>query len=69
MRKLIILSVVIGSFMYAGTQAESEDINRTANVKDNNYFVDSIDDILKPEGRRRNKRGQRGKRLPGGGLR
>ena len=66
MKKLIILSIIVGGYMFAGIQGDT-DYSNNMNVE--KYFWIEGDDNLKAEaGRRRGKHG-RGKRRGGGGLR
>ena len=67
MNKLILLSMVIGSYMFAGIQSEADDSkNQSSKVK--YHWVDSSDDISKTEASRRRGKGNRGRRRGGSGL-
>ena len=68
MNKLILLSVVMGSYMFAGIHGEADNSTNKSNVEKYSW-VESSDDNFKVEGRRRGGKGQRGRRRGGGGLR
>ena len=69
MKKLIILSIVVGGYIFAGIQGDTDHSNNNLNVEKYFWVEDFGDDNLKAEaGRRRGKHG-RGKRRGGGGLR
>ena len=69
MKKLILLSVVVTSYMFAGIHGEIDDPTNQSNVKQYNWAVDASDDDNKLEGRRRGGKGNRGRRRGGNGLR
>ena len=68
MNKLILLSVVMGSYMFAGIHSEADNSTNKSNVEKYSWVADSSDDNFKVEGRRRGK-GNRGRRRGGSGLR
>ena len=69
MKKLILLSVVVTSYMFAGIHGEIDDPTNQSNVKQYNWVADTIDDDNKLEGRRRGGKGNKGHRRGGNGLR
>ena len=70
MKKLILLSVVVTSYMFAGIHGEIDDPTNQSNVKQQyNWAVDTSDDGNKLEGRRRGGKGNKGRRRGGNGLR
>ena len=69
MKKLILLSVVATSYMFAGIHGEIDDPTNQSNVKQYNWVADTIDDDNKLEGRRRGGKGNKGRRRGGNGLR
>ena len=68
MRTIIILSISVSSYLFAGTYGEPHNSN---NISDGQkfYFADSSDDNFKVDGRRRGGKGNRGRRRGGNGLR
>ena len=69
MSKLILITLAIGSFMYAGTQGDINISTRQDSAdKQYNWSVDTSDDYKAEAGRRRGK-GNRGRRRGGSGLR
>ena len=68
MKKLILLSVVVTSYMFAGIHGEIDDPTNQSNVKQYNWVADTSDDD-KLEGRRRGGKGNKGRRRGGNGLR
>ena len=68
MKKLILLSVVVTSYMFAGIHGEIDDPTNQSNVKQYNWVADTSDDN-KLEGRRRGGKGNKGRRRGGNGLR
>ncbi len=70
MNRLILLSVVVGSLMFAGTYGDSDIIKNQSNVEKYSWVSDSIEDASKNEAGRRRGKGHRGDRRRGpGGLR
>ena len=67
MNKLIILSVVVGGFMFAGIHGESDNSINKSNIE--KYSWESSSDEFKSEAGRRRGKGNRGRRRGGGGLR
>ena len=69
MKKLILLSVVLTSYMFAGIHGGIDDPTNQSNVKQYNWAADTTDDDNKLEGRRRGGKGNKGRRRGGNGLR
>ena len=69
MKKLILSSVVVTSYMFAGIHGEIDDPTNQSNVKQYNWVADTSDDDNKLEGRRRGGKGNKGRRRGGNGLR
>ena len=71
MYKIILLSVIVGSYMFAGTQGETDNsINKSDSASEQyNWSVDSSDDDCKLEAGRRRGKGNRARKRGGGGLR
>ena len=70
MYKLVILTIIVGSFVFAGPWNNTAKSNEKSNPVKNQYCwaEDTSDDDNKLERRRRGK-GQRGRRRGGSGLR
>ena len=68
MNKLILLSIFMGSYIFAGIDSQADIGNNQSNVEEYSW-VESNDDNFKVEGRRRGGKGNRGRRRGGGGLR
>ena len=68
MNKLIILSVAVGGFMFAGIHGEADNSMNKSNVEKYSWESSSDEDFKSEAGRRRGK-GHRGRRRGGGGLR
>ena len=67
MKKLILLSIVVGSFIYAGNQGNLEStINQDSANKQYNWSENTSDDDFKLEAGRRRGKGSRGDRFRGG---
>ena len=69
MSKLIVLSIVVGSFMFAGIHGEDDNAKNQPNTEKYSWLVDSSDDMLKAEASRRRGKPNRNRRRGGGGLR
>ena len=69
MYKLILFSVAVGSYMFAGINKEADNSNSKSNIEKYSWVEDSSDDNLKSEAGRKRGKGQRGRRRGGGGLR
>ena len=68
MCKKIFLVVMFSGFLFSGTSENGIEVNDTVNVK-KYYFIESHDDLIADASRRRGKKGMRGRRRGGGGLR
>tara|TARA_B100000315_G_C14058436_1_gene355080 strand:+ start:173 stop:379 length:207 start_codon:yes stop_codon:yes gene_type:complete len=68
MNKLLILSFVVGGFMFAGIQGEADNPSGQSNVEEESWVAVSDDNLKADAGRRRGK-GHRGRRKGGNGLR
>ena len=68
MNKILLLSIAVGSYMFAGIHGEAAISKNQSDVEKYSWVVGSSDDNFKVEGRRRGK-GNRGRRRGGGGLR
>ena len=68
MKKIILLSIVAGSFLFSETKGELENSSKQSRVDQYSFILDSSEDIESEAGRRRGK-GNRGRRRGGGGLR
>ena len=69
MNKLILLSIVIVSFMFAGIHGEADNSLSQSNTEKYSFAADSSEDNFKAEARKRGGKGNRGRRRGGGGLR
>ena len=69
MNKLILLSIVLGSYMFAGIHGEADNSLSQSNTEKYSWTVDSSEDNFKAEARKRGGKGNRGRRRGGGGLR
>ena len=70
MNKLILLSVAVGSYMFAGIHGEVNHSQDESNVAKYSWVVGSSEDNFKAEaGRRRGKNNRGDRRRGGGGLR
>ena len=70
MNKLILLSVVVGSLMFAGTHGDTDIVKNQSDVEKYSWVSGSGDDAFKAEaGRRRGKGGRGDRRRGSGGLR
>ena len=69
MNKLILLSVVFGSYIFASSHSAIDNSMSQSNVAKYSWLDDSSDDVSKTEARGRRGKGQRGRRRGGGGLR
>ena len=69
MKKLILLSIVLGSYMFASIHGESDNSLNQSNTEKYSFVVDSSEDNFKVEARKRGGKGNRGRRRGGGGLR
>ena len=69
MNKLILLSIVIGSYMFAGIHGEADNSLSKSNTEKYSFAADSSEDNFKAEARKRGGKGNRGRRRGGGGLR
>jgi len=71
MNKLILLSIVLGSYMFAGIHGEADNSLSQSNTNEEKYSfaADSSEDNFKAEARKRGGKGNRGRRRGGGGLR
>ena len=68
MYKLILLSLVFGSYMFAGIHGDSDILKNQSSVEKFNLVTDTSDDDYKIEAGRRRGKGQRGRKR-GNGLR
>ena len=69
MKKIFLLSLVMGSYMFANNQSELKKSNIQSNTNEYNWVIDSSDDSFTADARSRRGKGQRGRRRGGGGLR
>ena len=68
MYKLFLLSLVFGSYMFAGIHGDADNLKNQSNVEKYSFAVDTSDDDYNVEAGRRRGKGNRGRRK-GGGLR
>ena len=69
MKKLILLTIAVGSYMYGGIHIEA-DSNDNQSIEENySWVVDTSDDNFKEDASRRRGKGMRNRRRGGGGLR
>ena len=68
MKKLILLSIGLGSYMFAGIHGESDNSLSQSNTQKYSFIEGSSEDFKSEAGRRRGKQ-NRGRRRGGGGLR
>ena len=70
MKKIILLSAVVTSYMFAGIHGEVNHSQDESNVAKYSWVVGSSEDNFKAEaGRRRGGKGNKGRRRGGNGLR
>ena len=69
MNKLILLSIALGSYMFAGFHGEADNYLSQSNPETYSFAENSSEDNFKAEARRRGGKGNRGRRIGGGGLR
>ena len=70
MNKLILLSIVLGGYIFAGIQGESVNSGNLSSVDAKEYsWVEGSDDNFKADAGRRRGKGMRGRRRGGSGLR
>ena len=69
MKKVFLLSVALGSYMFAETQSEVKKSSIQLNANEYKWVIDSSDDNFKADARNRRGKNQRGRRRGGGGLR
>ena len=69
MNKLIVLSIALGSFIFAGIHSEADNSLSQSNTEKYSFAADSSEDNFKAEARKRGGKGNRGRRKGGGGLR
>ena len=69
MNKLILLSIVLGSYMFAGIHGEADNSLNQSNTEKYSFVVEPSEDNFKVEARKRGGKGNRGRRRGGGGLR
>ena len=69
MNKLILLSIVLVSYIFAGIHGEADNSLSQYNTDKYSFVVDSSEDNFKSEARKRGGKGNRGRRRGGGGLR
>ena len=69
MKKLILLSMVLGSYMFAGIHGKADNSLSLSNTEKYSFAADSSEDNFKAEARKRGGKGNRGRRRGGGGLR
>ena len=69
MNKLILLSIVVVSFMFAGIHGEADNSLNQSNTEKYSFAIDPSEDNFKAEARKRGGKGNRGRRRGGGGLR
>ena len=70
MQKLILLSVFVGSYMFAGIHGDANNSKNQSNTEKYSWVIGSSEDNFKAEaGRRRGKKNRGDRRRGGGGLR
>ena len=69
MNKLILLSIVLVSFLFAGIHGEADNSLSQSKTEKYSFVADSSEDNFKVEARKRGGKGNRGRRRGGGGLR
>ena len=69
MNKLILLSLVTGSYLFAGAHGETDCSKNQSNTGQYNWVDSSDDDPSKADASRRRGKGHRGRRRGGSGLR
>ena len=69
MKKLILLSIVMGSYMFAGIHGEADNSLSQSNAEKYSFAAESSEDDFKADARKRGGKGNRGRRKGGGGLR
>ena len=69
MNKLILLSIVLVSYIFAGIHGEADNSLSQSNTEKYSFAADSSEDNFKAEARKRGGKGNRGRRKGGGGLR
>ena len=69
MNKLILLSIVFGSYIFGGIHGEANSSLSQSNTEKYSFASDSSEDNFKAEARKRGGKGNRGRRRGGGGLR
>tara|TARA_Y100000588_G_scaffold388815_1_gene489969 strand:+ start:1350 stop:1556 length:207 start_codon:yes stop_codon:yes gene_type:complete len=68
MKKIFLLTVALGSYMFADNQVEEKSSNAHSKSNEYSWTIDSSDDFT-ADARSRRGKGQRGRRRGGGGLR
>ena len=68
MKKLVLLLIAVASYVFAGFQGDSDNSGNQIKVEKYSWVADSSDDDFKAEGRR-SRKGHRGRRRGGSGLR
>ena len=69
MNKLVLFSLIVGSYMFADIHGEDDNSLSQPNTEKYSFAADSNDDAFKSEAGRRRGKGNRGRRRGGGGLR
>ena len=69
MNKLVLLSVVVGSNMFAGIHSDTDASKNQSYATKYSWVTDSTDDNYKADAGRRRGKGSRGRRRGGNGLR
>ena len=69
MYKLILLSLVVGSFVFAGVNGQSGQSVSKSYDNEYSFEISSLDENFKAEAGRRRGKGNRGRRRGGGALR
>ena len=69
MNKLILLSIVMGSYLFAGIHGEADNSLSQSNTEKYCFVADPIEDNFKAEARKRGGKGNRGRHRGGRGLR
>ena len=70
MQKLILLSLFVGSYMFAGIHGDANNTKNQSSVEKYSWVIGSSEDDFKADaGRRRGKKNRGDRRRGGGGLR
>ena len=67
MNKIILLSIAVGSYMFAGIHGEADNSKNQSNMAQYSW-VEGSDDVAKTDASRRRGKGSKGRRRGGSGL-